>query len=169
MELYEGETLKGQYKTSFAKTAASDLRKNPTVCTIEMRKRGNKVRVYSSASSILRFTATVSDSGGYAGIRSDKRVCCQLLRLGDAWTYEPYERFDVQMPDGTLQSFGRIERTDCVWDEEFQVFTLTSDVEESETRSESISLDYDFFHSDLLPITCGNNYTVTVIPKDINI
>ena len=73
------------------------------------------------------------------------------------------------MPDGTLQSFGRIERTDCVWDEEFQVFTLTSDVEESETRSESISLDYDFFHSDLLPITCGNNYTVTVIPKDINI
>lgn len=169
VELYEGETLKGQYKTSFAKTAASDLRKNPTVCTIEMRKRGNKVRVYSSASSILRFTATVSDSGGYAGIRSDKRVCCQLLRLGDAWAYEPYERFDVQMPDGTLQSFGRIERTDCVWDEEFQVFTLTSDVEESETRSESISLDYDFFHSDLLPITCGNNYSVTVIPKDINI
>ena len=62
-----------------------------------------------------------------------------------------------------------ISRTNCTWDEEFQVFTLTSDVEETSTRSEDISLDYDFFHSDLLEISCGGNYTAKVIPKDINI
>ncbi len=31
----------------------------------------------------------------------DNTTVCELLRLGDAWTYEPYERFDVQMPDGS--------------------------------------------------------------------
>ena len=169
VELYEGSTLLGSYATSFSKTAKADLRTDPSVYTIEMRKRGNRVRVYSSASNTLRFTAAVSGSGGYAGIRSDQKVCCQLLRLGDAWTYEPYERFDVRMPDGTLQTFGRIERSNCTWDDEFQVFTLTADVEEYSTRSEDISLDYDFFHSAFLAITCGKDYSATVIPRDINV
>lgn len=75
----------------------------------------------------------------------------------------------MEMPDGSFKSYGRISRTNCTWDEEFQVFTLTSDVEETSTRSEDISLDYDFFHSDLLEISCGGNYTAKVIPKDINI
>lgn len=95
-------------------------------------------------------------------------VNCQLLRLGDAWTYEPYERFDVIMPDGTETSYGRIERSNCTWDEEFQVFTLTSDVEESSTRSESISLDYEFYHSHIMPLECGNDYSAKIIPRDIN-
>jgi len=30
-------------------------------------------------------------------------------------------------------------------------------------------MDYDFFHSDLLRITCGSDYTARVIPKDINV
>ena len=169
LELYEGSTLKGSYSASYVKTADADLRSNPSVYTIEMRKRGNTVRVYSSTSYTLRFTATVSSSSGYAGIRSDKPVNCQLLRLGDAWTYEPYERFDVIMPDGTETSYGRIERSNCTWDEEFQVFTLTSDVEESSTRSESISLDYEFYHSHIMPLECGNDYTAKIIPRDINI
>lgn len=50
-----------------------------------------------------------------------------------------------------------------------KVLDVNSDVEESATRSEDISMDYDFFHSDLLPLSCGNDYTVKVIPKDINI
>lgn len=170
IELYEGSTLLGSYATSFSKTSAADLRTNPSIYTIEMRKRGNRVRVYSSASNTLRFTATVSGAGGYAGIQSDKKVNCQLLRLGDAWTYEPYERFDVTMPDGSFETFGRIQRSNAVWDEEFQVFTLTSDVEESATRSEDISLDYDFYHSKVMTaVKCGNDYTATIVPRDINI
>lgn len=170
IELYEGSTLKGSYATSFSKTSAANIRSNPSFYTLEIRKRGNQVRVYSSASNTLRFTATCSDVTGYAGIRSDNKVHCQLLRLGDAWTYEPYERFDVLMPDGTFKTYGRPSRSNCSWDDEFQVFTLTADLEESATRSESISLDYDFFHSDMMPaIQCGKDYSVTIIPRDINI
>lgn len=170
VELYNGSTLLGSYATSFSKTSNGDLRTNPNMYTIEMRVRGNKVRVYSSNSYTLRFTATVSGfSGGYAGFRSDGHVVCELLRLGDAWTYEPYERFDVTFPDGSVVEYGRIDRSNAVWDEEFQVFTLTSDVEESSIRSEDISLDYEFYHSDLLALECGNDYTVTVTPKDINV
>ena len=170
MELYNGSTLLGSYSQEITRTFSEDLRGNPTMYTVEMRVRGNRVRVYSGSSYTLRFTATASGfSGGYAGYRSDNTTVCELLRLGDAWTYEPYERFDVEMPDGSFKSYGRISRTNCTWDEEFQVFTLTSDVEETSTRSEDISLDYDFFHSDLLEISCGGNYTAKVIPKDINI
>ena len=170
VELYNGSTLLGSYSTSFSKTAKADLRTDPNMYTIEMRIRGNKVRVYSSSSYTLRFTATVSGfNGGYAGFRSDNHVVCELLRLGDAWTYEPYERFDVTFPDGSVVEYGRINRSNATWDEEFQVFTLTSDVEESSTRSESISLDYEFYHSDLLSLECGNDYTVTITPKDINV
>ena len=170
VELYQGTTLLGSYSQEIARTPAADLRNNPSMYTVEMRIRGNRVRVYSGSSYTLRFTATVSGfSGGYAGYRSDNTTVCELLRLGDAWTYEPYERFDVTMPDGSVQSYGRIARTNCTWDEEYQVFTLTSDVEESSTRSEDISLEYDFFHSGLLGLSCGNDYTVTVTPKDINI
>lgn len=170
IELYEGSTLKGSYATSFSKTSAANIRSNPSFYTLEIRKRGNQVRVYSSASNTLHFTATCSDVTGYAGIRSDNKVHCQLLRLGDAWTYEPYERFDVLMPDGTFKTYGRLSRSNCTWDDEFQVFTLTADIEESATRSESISLDYDFFHSDMMPsIQCGKDYSVTIIPRDINI
>lgn len=170
VELYNGSALLGSYSTAISRTPDRALRTEPNMYTIEMRIRGNRVRVYSGASYTLRFTATVSGfGGGFAGYRSDSRTVCELLRLGDAWTYEPYERFDVAFPDGRVTEYGRIARSNAVWDEEFQVFTLTADVEEGSTRSEDISLDYDFFHSHLLGLACGNDYTVKITPKDINI
>lgn len=170
VELYDGDTLLGSYSTVITPTPDEALRSNPSMYTVEMRIRGSAVRVYSGASSSLRFTATVSGfSGGYAGYRSDNRTVCELLRLGDAWTYEPYECFDVTFPDSTVTQYGRIQRTGCTWDDEFRVFTLTSDVEEYATRTEDISLDYAFYHSHLLPLPCGQAYTVTVTPRDINI
>lgn len=170
VELYQGASLLGSYSQAISRTPDTDLRGNPTMYTVEMRIRGNRVRVYSGSSYTLRFTANISGfSGGYAGYQSDQRTVCELLRLGDAWAYEPYERFDVSFPDGTVTEYGRIARRNALWDAEFQVFTLTSDMEESDTRSEEISLDYDFFHSHLIELSCGNDYTVTITPKDINI
>ena len=171
VELYNGSTLIGSYSTSLSRTPDTQLRTDPSMYTIEMRIRNGKVRVYSGASYTLRFTANVSGfSGGYAGYRSDNRTVCELLRMGDAWTYEPYECFDVVMPDGTTSSFGRISRSNCSWNSEFQVFTLNADVEESATRSEDISLEYDFFHSLVMTsLKCGNDYSVKIIPRDINI
>jgi spore germination protein YaaH len=92
-----------------------------------------------------------------------------LLRLGDAWTYEPYEAFDVTMPGSNTMKYGRISRSGVIWDSDFGVFTVQSDVEEISTRNEDISMDYDFFHSDLLPLSCGNDYTFIVTPRDINV
>jgi len=170
IELYKGSSLLGSYSTEFKRTPSSSLRSNPNMYTIEMRIRGNQVRVYSGASNSLRFTVNLSSFiGGYAGIKSEGPIISELLRLGDAWTYEPYERFDVVFPDGSKTEYGRLSRSGVTWDNEFQVFTLNNDVEESATRSEDISMDYDFFHSPLLPLSCGNDYIVKIIPKDINI
>ena len=58
-------------------------------------------------------------------------------------------------PDGVRTSFGRIARSGVTWDEEFQIFSVNSDVDEGSTRSEDISLDYDFFHSHLLEFPAG--------------
>src|SRR5699024_12045516 len=99
VELYNGSTLLGSYSQEIARTSSADLRGNPSMYTVEMRIRGNRVRVYSGSSYTLRFTATASAfSGGYAGYRSDNTTVCELLRLGDSWTYVPYKRFDVEMP-----------------------------------------------------------------------
>lgn len=111
----------------------------------------------------------MSATTGYAGIQADRAIVCDLLRAGDAWAYEPYECFDVAYPDGRTASFGRIARSGVTWDSEFQVFSVNSDVEESATRSEEISLDYDFFHSHLLSLSCGQDYTAKIVPRDINV
>ncbi len=169
MELYQGSSLLGSYAVSLSKTPEASLHSDPLLYTIELRKRGNLVRVYSGSSYTLRFTATVSSTGGYAGIQADEAIVCDLLRAGDAWTYEPYECFEVLYPDGQRTSFGRIARSGVTWDEEFQVFTVNSDVEETATRSEDISLDYDFFHSHLLELSCGGDYPVQIVPMDINV
>lgn len=168
VELYQGSTLLGSYSTSFSQTPDIDIRKDPYMYTIEMRRRGNQVRVYSGASNVLRFTATISD-GGRVGIRSDNHIKCELLRIGDAWSYEPYECFDVELPSGQVISYGRLLRSNVTWNNEFNIFTLISDIEENDTRIESISMDYDFFHSGVLSLTCGNDYVVKIIPKDINV
>ena len=169
VELYQGTSLLGSYNGSFSRTSAENIRTNPNMYLIEMRKRGNRVRVYSGNSSTLRFTANVSETSGYCGIQSDSDIKCELLRLGDAWAYEPYEAFDVVMPDGTTEQYGRTPRNGVTWDDEFQVFTVNSDVEESSTCNAEISMDYDFFHSNTLKIPCNVDYAAKVIPRDINV
>ena len=120
-----------------------------------MRIRGNKVRVYSGAAYTLRFTATITAETGYVGFMAEKGVVCDLLRLGDAWYYEPYECFDITFPDGRQTTFGRCIRTGISWDNEFELFPVNSDVEEISTRSEDISMDYDFFHSHEMLLEIG--------------
>ena len=67
--------IRDSSKTSFSKTSDADLRTDHNMYTIEMRIRGNKVRVYSSNSYTLHFTATVSGfSGGYADFRCGRKL-----------------------------------------------------------------------------------------------
>lgn len=111
VELYQGSTLLGTYSASYVKTPAADIRTNPNMYLVEIRKRGNRVRVYSGNSNTLRFTVTVSPTSGYCGIQSDNEIKCELLRLGDAWAYESYEAFGVTMPNGSTMQYGRIPRS----------------------------------------------------------
>ena len=54
MELYQGSKKLGSYASSLSKTTNADLRSDPSLYTVEMRIRGNKVRVYSGAAYTLR-------------------------------------------------------------------------------------------------------------------
>lgn len=170
LELYKSNSLLGSYNVQIERTSNANLRTAPNLYTIEMRIRNNSVRVYSGAANTFRFKVDINDfSGGYAGIRSDNRMISDLLRLGDAWTYEPYESVDITFPNGNTVEFGRIPRIGVTWNNEFQVFKVNNDVEEISTRSDDISMDYDFFHSQELPLIAGNDYTVKIKPKDINL
>lgn len=169
VELYQGSKKLGSYASSFSKTSNADLRSDPSLYTVEMRIRGNKVRVYSGAAYTLRFTATITAETGYVGFMAEKGVVCDLLRLGDAWYYEPYECFDITFPDGRQTTFGRCTRTGISWDNEFELFRVNSDVEEISTRSQDISMDYDFFHSHEMSLECGNDYEMKVVPHDLNV
>ena len=169
VELYQGSKKLGSYASSFSKTTNADLRSDPSLYTVEMRIRGNKVRVYSGAAYTLRFTATITAETGYVGFMAEKGVVCDLLRLGDAWYYEPYECFDITFPDGKQTTFGRCTRTGISWDNEFELFRVNSDVEEISTRSQDISMDYDFFHSHEMSLECGNDYEMKVVPHDLNV
>ncbi len=73
------------------------------------------------------------------------------------------------LPDGTTASFGRLARTGVTWDDEFKVHSVNSDIEELVIRSEDISLDYDFSQSQILVLSCGNDYEVKIMSKDVNI
>ena len=80
--------------------------------------------------------------------------------------YEPYECFNITFPDGKQTTFGRCTRTGISWDNEFELFRVNSDVEEISTRSQDISMDYDFFHSHEISLECGNDYEMKVVPHD---
>ena len=56
-------------------------------------------------------------------------------------------------------TFGRCTRTGISWDNEFELFRVNSDVEEISTRSQDISMDYDFF----IPMKC--HWNVATIMK----
>ncbi|MDD4462454.1 MAG: glycosyl hydrolase family 18 protein [Eubacteriales bacterium] len=169
LELYQGSTLKGSFAMDINITPDDQIRTAPLQHTIEMRIRGSSVRVYSGSARTLRFQATITPGTGGIGIRSERHCKCDLLRLGDAWYYEPSERLEITLPDSTTLDVGRISRTGVTWDSEFQMFRVDSDIEESETRTESISAEFDFMHSNELNLVCGGDYTVTVKAHDINI
>ena len=63
VELYNDSTLLGSYSQTIERTANADLRTNPSMYTVEMRIRGNKVRVYSESSYTLRFRAVLGRNG----------------------------------------------------------------------------------------------------------
>jgi spore germination protein YaaH len=160
LELYENEVLKGSY----AMVIQSD-----EVRQFEMRVRGTTCKVYSGYGSDLRFTAIVGSQLGSVGIRSDVACRVEQLRLGDAWYYEPYERVKVQLPGGITEDFGRVDRTNVTWDDTYQIFRVNTDAEEPSTRTVTIPMEYDYFHSRELDLITGQEYPIKILSEDKNV
>ena len=138
---------------------------------IAMRVRNGSVRVYTGTNKTLQFTKNVSIGSGSPGIKSTTDTVFTLCRIGSGWWYEPYECYEMTVLGQTTR-LGRIQRTGVTWDEELQVFRVNSDINESDTRTENLSLDYDFQYLGRMPILRGKEYQdipVVYKPIDINI
>lgn len=160
LQLWNGNTL--VHAISFTMTGEQ---------AIAMRVRNGSVRVYTGTSKTLRFTVNTSTGSGSPGIRSTTDVVFTLCRIGSGWWYEPYECYEMTV-FGQTTRIGRIQRTGVTWDEELQLFRVNSDINEADTRTEDLSLDYDFQYLGRMPILKGKEYTdipVVYKPIDINI
>lgn len=137
---------------------------------IAMRVRGGTVRVYTGTNKTLRFKANTYASGS-PGIQCSNETVFTLCRIGSGWWYEPYECYEMTVLGQTMR-LGRVERTGVTWDEELQLFRVNSDIDEPETRTTELTLDYDFQYMGRMPILKGKEYTdipVVYKPIDINI
>jgi len=160
LQLWNGSTL--VHAISFTMTGEQ---------AIAMRVRDGSVRVYTGTNKTLRFTVNTSTGSGSPGIRSTTDVVFTLCRIGSGWWYEPYECYEMTVLGQTTR-LGRIQRSGVTWDEELQLFRVNDDINEVDTRTEDLSLDYDFQYMGRMPILKGKEYTdipVVYRPIDINI
>lgn len=142
-------------------------------CVVALRVRGNRARVYYGLTEEnLSLVGTYVDSSYTAGpsgmIVTTGPVWYDHVRWGDAWWYNPQEAIDIQVGNQTFRDIGRIPRTNVTWDS-FNRFRVNTDVEESETRDQSISRDWEFIHALGVGIPAGQTRAVKIIPKDINV
>ena len=136
-----------------------------------MRIRDGHVRVYTASSMTsvpLRLEADVPAAAayGYAGVWSSAAAWFDYLRLGDGWWYQPREAVEVTI-DGTKHTLGRVPRTNVTWDGHNR-FRPNTDVDESATRSQTISLDWTFEHINPAPLDVTKTSKVIVRPVDVD-
>ena len=86
------------------------------------------------------------------------------LYLGDGWWYQPREAVEVEL-NGRRQLLGRVPRTGIRWDNANR-FRPLADVDEHETRTAEISLDWDYDHWQDVPLEPGAETFLTVRPTD---
>ncbi len=139
---------------------------------VGLRVRGNRARVYYSLSENsvplrLDYTDSQYTSGPSGMVSLSGPAWFDHVRWGDGWWYNPREAVDVQLGGYTFENVGRIQRSNVTWDS-FNRFRPNADVEESATRSKSISQDWDFVHLMNIGIPAGQTRQVRIIPRDID-
>jgi len=116
--------------------------------TLRVRSRGNELHCWVGTTRVFNLTAALPVSGGF-GLRTSGAACeCGLLDAGDPYVFVPQEALDVALPDGQIQTLGRILRSDVTWLEPWDYFRFEGLGEESATRQESVSTDFDYLHTD---------------------
>ena len=143
MELYKGSSLLGSYSQTISRTSNADLRGNPAI------PHG----IVPGNPAILRHPA-VRERDVEPLIRLIGPCVPKPEQLAD----RPAVRAVPGIAAGKPAYGGRKPE---------RVRSAGIDTHpEGSTRSGEISLDYDFFHSHLMELSCGNDYTVKITPKD---
>ncbi|MBS3985605.1 MAG: hypothetical protein KGZ66_08355 [Selenomonadales bacterium] len=115
--------------------------------TLQIRTRGSELRCWVGSTMVFSVSLSLPASGGF-GIRTSNAACeCSLLDAGSPYVYVPQEAIDVTLPDGQTVTHGRIARTGVTWLDPWGYFEYTGPNEERDTRTTSIPLDCDYFHT----------------------
>lgn len=138
---------------------------------IGLRVRGNRARVYYSRTENsvplrIDYTDPSYTPGPQGMVSLSGAAWFDHVRWGDAWWYNPREAVDVQIGGFTFPNVGRVPRTNVTWDS-FNRFRPNTDVEERETRTKSISADWEYIHLKNVGIPAGQTRQVRIIPRDI--
>lgn len=145
IELWQGDSL----------LASADQTIIPTwQYTLELRCRGAEAKVWVSGALVLTASIT-ADQWGTPGIKHDCQADNDLFRVGDAYWYQPQEAVEAYF-GGQRHTLGRIPRTGAAWDDYWGYFYLESG-EEPDTRTESISNEWDYLHSTEASVAEGEN------------
>lgn len=165
MDLYEGDTLLGSYYPSAQLTSG-------TMYNIRLRIRNREACAYLGTTKVLTRELSQSPKGSF-GLKSDANMTTDLLIAADARWYYPQEAFEVKLPDGRVQTLGRIPRVGVTWDHHWGIFYLDQG-EEPATRQKAedglataISMDWDYVHSTVFELAEPQDYTVEIKAKDI--
>lgn len=132
--------------------------------TLRVRVRGSECKVWLNSRLVI--TASVAGSNRFGLYTTNATMDCTLLAAGDAYWMYPQEAVTVTTPAGT-QQLGRIARTGVDWDALWGYIRVPAGTEEANTRSETISMDWDYLHSNIF--TANSDLTVTVKADDIGI
>jgi spore germination protein YaaH len=140
--------------------------------TFAFRIRGNHVRVYAGEEEqppmVMEFDTNLDITNDevmtYVVVQGP--VWVDRIRIGDGWWYQQREAVAVQLGDWQW-TLGRVPRHDVIWDDAGR-FRPINDVEESATRSQDISMDWEFFHIPDFPITLGQSKSLIIRPLDVD-
>lgn len=118
-----------------------------------LRVRDGSARVYfgltDSSELPLRIHAAVTPSGGVAAIVSEGAFWVDRVYVGDGWWYQPREAVYVDIGSSSWM-LGRIPRSGVTWTG--NMFRPDADVDEWETRTAGISLDWVYDHWKDVPL-----------------
>ncbi|AEE98018.1 glycosyl hydrolase family 18 protein [Mahella australiensis] len=132
--------------------------------TLRVRVRGSECKVWLNSRLVI--TASVGGSNRFGLYTTNATIDCTLLAAGDAYWMYPQEAVTVTTPAG-MQQLGRIERTDVEWDPVWGYIRVPAGTEESSSRDETISMDWDYLHSNIF--TASSDLAVTIKADDIGI
>lgn len=133
-----------------------------------LRVRDGSARVYYSDSEARLvptvLTVNTTPPGGPSGVECAATTWIDHVYVGDGWWYQPREAVTVQV-GAAVRTLGRIPRSGVTWDA-YNRFRPNADVDEQSTRSESVSLDWDYAHWVDAPLTTGRAAVVRVVAAD---